>query len=192
MFSQAKTKMTSAEYLAAERAAEVRHEFFDGAVFAMAGASKKHNQISANLMRLIGNQLVEKPCSVYSSDMRVKSAGANKYSYPDVVATCQDEDFEDQEEDTLLNPLLIIEILSGSTEGYDRGDKFFHYRQIDSFIEYVLVSQKSCHVERYIRQPDNTWLYSEFKTVDEQIELSSIGCRLSLKEIYSKVQLNNK
>ncbi len=118
--------MTAAEYLAAERLSDIRHEFFDGAIFAMAGASKAHNQISSNLVRVIGNALLDKSCNVYSSDMRVKSDRANKYSYPDVVATCKEVRFEGDAEDTLLNPLLIIEILSDSTEGYDRGDKFFH------------------------------------------------------------------
>lgn len=181
--------MTAEQYLAFERTSEVKHEFFNGAIFAMAGASKAHNLISSNLVRVIGNELVDRPCSVYSSDMRVKSEGAKKYSYPDLVATCQDEAFEDEQEDTLLNPRLIIEILSNSTEGYDRGDKFFHYRQIESFVEYVLVSQKSSHVERYVRQADNTWLYSEYKSLDEKVELSSIGCEVSLGDIYNKVGL---
>lgn len=189
MFSQTKTNMTPEEYLAAERIAEVRHEFFDGTIFAMAGGSKKHNQISSNLVRIIGNQILKKPCNVYSSDMRVKSVEAKKYSYPDVVVSCEDENFEDEEEDTLLNPQLIIEVLSDSTEAYDRGDKFFHYRQIESFVEYVLVSQKNCHLERYIRQSDNAWLYSEFKTIGDTVELSSVGCTISLKEIYDKVKI---
>jgi Uma2 family endonuclease len=189
MLPQTKATMTSAEYLASERLSNARHEFFDGAIFAMAGASKAHNQISSNLVRLLGNALLNKPCSVYSSDMRVKSDRANKYSYPDVVATCKDERFEDKSEDTLLTPLLIIEILSDSTEGYDRGDKFFHYRQIDSFVEYVLVSQKNGHIERYIRQPDNTWLYSDFNSMDEKIEFSSTDCTISLQDIYHKVDL---
>ncbi|MFT4924347.1 MAG: Uma2 family endonuclease [Phenylobacterium sp.] len=190
MLPQTKTEMTSEQYLAAERISEVKHEFFDGAIFAMAGASKTHNLISSNLVRIIGNALLNKPCSVYASDMRVKSEGANKYCYPDVVATCQDEKFEDEKEDTLLNPLLIIEILSDSTEGYDRGDKFFHYRQIGSFVEYILISQKNSHVERYIRQPDNTWLYCEFKSIDDHIELSSIDATIELKDIYHKVKIN--
>ena len=189
MLSQTKIKIRPEEYLAAERISETRHEFFDGIVFAMAGASKKHNQISSNLVRIIGNQVSNKPCSVYSSDMRVKSEGEKKYSYPDVVVSCEPENFEDEEEDTLLNPVLIIEILSDSTEAYDRGNKFFHYRQIESFVEYLLLSQSSYHLERYIRQSDNAWLYSELETVDDEIELSSIGCTLSLKEIYEKVKI---
>ncbi len=189
MLSQAKTKVTSTEYLAAERMSDVRHEFFDGTIFAMAGASKRHNQISSNLVRIIGNQILNKPCSVYSSDMRVKSDVAKKYSYPDVVVSCDKESFEDEEEDTLLNPLLIIEVLSDSTEAYDRGDKFFHYRQIESFVEYVLVSQKNCHVERFVRQADNTWLYSEFRTKGDNVELSSIDCTISLKELYDKAKI---
>jgi len=124
---------------------------------------------------------------VYASDMRVKNAEAKRYFYPDIVVTCADEKFEDNEEDTLLNPLLIIEILSNATEAYDRRDEFLYYRQIHTLIEYVLVSQKSYSVEKFIRQSDNTWLYSEFKNTDDKIDLKSINCHLSLKEIYDKV-----
>ena len=191
MLSQSIIKITAEEYLAAERLSEVRHEFLNGTIFAMAGASRKHNQISSNLVRILGNQLLDKPCSVYSSDMRVKNAEAKKYFYPDIVVSCKEERFEDKEEDTLLNPRLILEILSDSTEAYDRGDKFFYYRQIKSFVEYVLVSQKNYHVERFIRQPDNAWLYSEFNNIDDEIKLSSIGCNICLKEIYNKVQFHN-
>jgi Uma2 family endonuclease len=185
---QTKTKITPEEYLAAERISELKHEFFDGTIFAMAGASKRHNQISSNLVRIIGNQVLNKPCSVYSSDMRVKCEVTKKYSYPDVVVSCENENFEDEEEDTLLNPVLIIEVLSDSTEAYDRGDKFFHYRQIDSFVEYILVSQKNYHIERYILQSDNVWLYSEFKAIGDKINLTSIDCTMSIKEIYNKVK----
>ena len=187
MLPQLKTKMTPEEYLDAERISETRHEFLDGTIFAMTGASRKHNQITSNLVRILGNYLSEKPCSVYSSDMRVKSEKARKYSYPDVVVSCENEEFEDEKEDTLLNPLLIIEVLSESTEAYDRGDKFFYYRQIESFVEYILISQKNGRLERFIRQSDNAWLYSEFNFIDAEVELSSINCKICLKEIYEKV-----
>jgi Uma2 family endonuclease len=189
---QPKSKMTAEEYLAGERASQVRHEFLDGAVFCMAGANRKHNQICSNLVRILGNRLSGRPCSVYSSDMRVKSEKSGKYSYPDVVVACEVERFEDENEDTLLNPIVIVEVLSDSTEAYDRGDKFFHYRQIDSFVEYVLVSQKSRHVERFVRQADNSWSYSELGADRDALELSSIGCRLSLKDLYDKVGLDRE
>ncbi|MBT4836856.1 MAG: Uma2 family endonuclease [Methylococcales bacterium] len=189
MILSEKNKMKAEDYLIFERSSELRHEFVDGAIFSMAGASKKHNQISSNLVRMIGNDLLKKPCNIYSSDMRVKNKNVEKYSYPDVVVSCYDENFEDEEEDTLLNPIMIIEILSDSTEAYDRGDKFFYYRQIESFIEYILVSQKSCHVEKYNRQSDNTWLFSEFKVMDDIVELTSINSRLSLRETYDKVKI---
>ncbi|KOR30845.1 hypothetical protein TI05_13340 [Achromatium sp. WMS3] len=188
MLAQAITKVTAQEYLLTERASAIKHEFIDGEVFAMAGASKKHNQIASNLVRIIGNQILHKPCSIYSSDMRVKIEKANKYAYPDIVITCENEDFEDKEEDTLLNPIIIIEILSDSTESYDRGNKFFYYRQIDSFIEYILVSQKKFHIEKYTRQTNNSWLYSEFNIIDAQFELSLISCTISLQEVYDKVK----
>ncbi len=104
-----------------------------------------------------------------------------------MVVSCENVEFEDEKEDTLLNPLLIIEVLSESTEAYDRGDKFFYYRQIESFVEYILISQKNGRLERFIRQSDNAWLYSEFNSIDEEVELCSINCKISLKEIYEKV-----
>ncbi|MCP4695496.1 MAG: Uma2 family endonuclease [Gammaproteobacteria bacterium] len=187
MLSQLKTKITPEEYLAAERLSEVRHEFFDGEIFAMAGAARKHNRISSNLVRHIGNQLSGKPCGVYSSDMKVKRESSRKYFYPDVVVSCEKEEFEDEEEDVLLNPILIIEILSDSTEAYDRGAKFFHYQQISSFVEYILVSQKSCHVEKFVRQPDNRWVYSEFHNMADKVTLNSIECVINLQDVYDKV-----
>ena len=171
-----------------ERESDTRHEFFNGAVFAMAGASRRHNQLNSNLVRILGNFLADKPYSVYASDMRVKIQKINKYSYPDIVVACLDEEFEDEYEDTLLNPILIIEVLSDSTEAYDRGDKFFHYQQIESFVEYILVSQKSPHVEKFTRQSDNTWLYSEFHALGDTVQLSSIQCRINLADIYEKVK----
>lgn len=120
-------KLTPDEYLAIERQAKLKSEYFDGEMYAMAGASREHNIIVANLIRLLGNQLVEKPCTVYPSDMRVKVTEMGKYTYPDVVVACEEELFEDDHNDILLNPILIIEVLSDNTEAYDRGKKFKHY-----------------------------------------------------------------
>ena len=131
---------TPAEYLELERKAEVRHEYIDGEIFEMAGANKRHNRILVNVVRLLDNQLLERDCNVYESDMRVKITSTEKYTYPDVVASCGEEIFEDSTEDTLLNPMLIIEILSKSTEAYDRGAKFEYYQTIESFQEYVCKS----------------------------------------------------
>src|ERR1051325_5141739 len=130
MSYQRKTLLTPEEYLAIERKSEVKHEYFAGEMFAMVGASKWHNLIAANVIRVLGNQLLDRPCNVYPSDMRVKARATGMYTYPDVVVACAEEQFDDAERDTLLNPVVIIEVLSESTEAYDRGRKFEHYQSI--------------------------------------------------------------
>jgi len=184
-----KTKLyTSAEYLEFERNSKVKHELIDGEVFEMAGAVKRHNQISANIIRLLGNQLLERDCNAFSSDMRVKITAAGNYTYPDIVAVCGEEIYEDETEDTLLNPQLIIEVLSKSTAGYDRGVKFQYYQTIESFREYVLISQEPFRVEQYVRKSKNEWRYFEFRQAEDIVKLNSIDCQISLREIYHKIQ----
>jgi Uma2 family endonuclease len=153
----------------------------------MAGASKQHNLIVANIIRVLGNQLLERDCNVYPSDMRVRIVKTGKYTYPDVTVVCGAEQFEDEHLDILLNPAVIIEVLSETTEAYDRGKKFENYQYIDSLCEYILVAQEPYRIERYIRQPDKTWTYSSFHEAEERVELSTIGCELSLKDVYTKV-----
>ena len=179
---------TSAEYLEFERQSEVRHEYIDGEIFEMAGTTRNHNRISTNVVRLLDNQLLERDCNVYSSDMRVKITSTEKYTYPDVVAVCGEEFFEDSTEDTLLNPMLIIEVLSKSTEAYDRGAKFEYYQTIESFQEYVLISQEPFRVEQYVRKEKNVWTYFEFRQADDIVKLNSISCELVLQDIYHKIQ----
>lgn len=144
--------------------------------------------MSSNIMRLLGNQLLERECSVYSSDMRVKISPTGDYTYPDVVAACGEEIFEDETEDNLLNPMLIVEVLSKSTEAYDRGAKFEAYQTIESFREYVLVTQEPFRVEQFVRKEDNVWTYFEFRRPDEIVKLNSIDCEMSLRDIYHKIQ----
>lgn len=187
MSSQRQTYISLEEYLAVERQAEFRSEYFDGEIFAMAGASKPHNIIVGNLNRLIGTQLLDRPCSVYANGMRVKVIPTNKYFYPDVVATCGEEMFEDAATDTLLDPQLIIEVLSPSTEGYDRGKKFEHYQRIPSFVEYVLISQEPYRIEHYAHEGEQRWSYTEYRHAGEVLRLHSIDCELTLKDIYVKV-----
>ena len=187
MPSQPQPRFTPEEYLALERQAEFKSEYFAGEVFAMAGASQRHNLIAANVIRLLGNQLLEHNCNVYPSDMRVKIPQVKKYTYPDVVVVCGEEQFEDEDKDTLLNPSLIVEILSESTEAYDRGKKFEHYQSLESLQEYVLIAQDSYRIERYVRQDDRTWTYTEFHSRDDVVTLPTIGCTLSLKDVYVKV-----
>jgi Uma2 family endonuclease len=179
---------TPAEYLEFERRAEVKHELIDGEIFEMAGATRNHNRISTNVVRLLDTQMLERDCNVYGSDMRVKITVTEKYTYPDVVAVCGEEIYEDENEDTLLNPRLIIEVLSKSTAGYDRGAKFEYYQTIESFQEYVLISQEPFRVEQYVRKTKNEWTYFEFRQSEEVVRLNSIGCELSLKDIYHKIQ----
>lgn len=179
--------LTPEKYLAVERQAECKSEYFAGEMFAMAGASRQHNLIVSNLIRILGNQLLEHNCNVYPSDMRVKISKIDKYTYPDIVVACGEEEFEDNESDTLLNPVVIIEVLSESTEAYDRGKKFEHYQYLESLAEYVLVAQESYSIERYVRQNDETWSYRGFHSVDDVVPLRTIHCQLSLQDVYAKV-----
>lgn len=189
MSTQAQTQLSAAAYLVQEGLAREKSEFLNGEVFAMAGASRAHNQITSNLVLSLGSQLLSKPCSVYSSDMKVhtRSETISKYSYPDVVATCGTEQFEDEQTTVLLNPVLIIEVLSDSTEAYDRGLKFFHYQLIASLREYMLVAQDYCRVEHYYRQADQQWVYSEFHDLSDVIKIRSLDVELKLVDIYRKV-----
>lgn len=189
MSSQAKTFITEEEYLAIERQAQIRSEYFAGEIFALAGASRQHNRIVTNLVSGLDSQLRERPCNVYSSGLRVKINRSGLYTYPDVVVTCGEELFSDENRDALLNPVVIIEVLSDSTEAYDRGEKFEHYQQVDSLLEYLLVSQHSHRVEQYAKQNNKSWLYSESHELQEIVRLDSIECRLAVKDIYHKVNL---
>ncbi len=190
MLLEEKNKINPEEYLASERESEIRNEYFDGEIFAMAGASREHNQISANIVRVLGNQFVEKPCSVFSSDMKVKIKEIEKYTYPDMVVVCEEEAFEDENNDVLLNPIVIIEILSDSTEAYDRGEKFAHYQLLNSFKEYILVSQYLCRIEKFTRQDDETWIYSKYQSAEHVVKIEAVNCVLPVSEIYRKVSFD--
>jgi Uma2 family endonuclease len=187
MSSQPQRLLTPEEYLSLEREAECKSEYFAGEVFAMAGASQQPNLIAANIIRILGIQLLERDCNVYPSDMRVKIPKINKYTYPDIVVACAEEQFEDENNDVLLNPVVIFEALSDSTEAYDRGKKFEHYQSLESLREYVLISQDPYRVERYVRPDDRTWTYTEFHSADEVATLPTISCPLPLKDVYAKV-----
>ncbi|MGB0386376.1 MAG: Uma2 family endonuclease [Ardenticatenaceae bacterium] len=182
-------RLTPEEYLAIERDAVHKSEYWDGQMLAMAGASRSHNQIVSNLVVELGIQLKTRSCSVYANDMRVRVPEAMTYTYPDVVVTCGEESFADENFDVLLNPIVIIEVLSKSTEAYDRGRKFQHYQQIPSLAAYLLVSQERYHVEMYVKQTEKLWLYSSASDPEEVITLASINCKLSLQEIYAKVKI---
>ncbi|MDI6793593.1 MAG: Uma2 family endonuclease [bacterium] len=185
------TLISPEEYLAIERNAEHKSEYFDGEIFAMAGAGKRHNLIVTNIVRELSLQMKGRPCEVYSNDMRVKVSSTGLYTYPDVVVMCGTSQLEDDQQDTLLNPTVIIEVLSKSTESYDRGGKFAHYRRLETLAEYILVAQDKCFVEHYIRQPDNQWLLSEIGSLQDTVQLPSIKCSLALTEVYDKVEIGN-
>ena len=188
MSSDPNILLTEREYLAIERLAEFRSEFYNGEMFALAGASRQHNRIVTNLVTTLDTQLRDRPCNVYSSDMRVRVKNTGLFTYPDVVVTCGDEEFADDEQDTLLNPLVILEVLSDSTEAYDRGKKFEHYQNIGSLSTYVLVTQDHSRIERYVRREDGrAWIYTEFHEADAVVRIEAIGCELKLEDVYAKV-----
>jgi Uma2 family endonuclease len=182
-----KIRFTPQEYLALERKSETRNEYYNGEIFAMSGASREHNLIAGNLFRDIGNQLEDRPCETYMNDMRVLIEATGLYTYPDVVVVCGEPRFQDREVDTLLNPAVIVEVLSPSTEAYDRGDMFRHYSRIDSLREFVLISQDRMMVERYTRQ-GNDWVLSDMTDPDQVLKLESIGCQIPLGRIYAKIK----
>jgi Uma2 family endonuclease len=186
MSSQTKPSYTVQEYLAIERTSQRKNEYFNGEIFAMGGASERHNLIVGNVFASLHTQMRGRHCKVYASDMRVKISQTGLYTYPDILALCGEAKFDDEQQDTLLNPAIIIEVLSKSTEGYDRGEKFAHYRRIDSLLEYVLISQGKTRIEHYMRQPDNQWLLSEVSQPQEKLELLSIQCALLIADVYDK------
>ena len=181
--------LTPAEYLALERKATMKNEYFDGQIYAMSGASRAQNLIVANLLSALHTQLSERDCEVYANDMRVKIDVTGLYTYPDVLVVCDEPRFEDASLDTLLNPTVLVEVLSPSTEAYDRGEKFSHYRHLESLQEYVLVAQNCIRVEHYLRQEEK-WLLTEFDESVDLFRLPSINCELSTREIYAKVKLS--
>lgn len=189
MSLQPKPFLTPEEYLAIERQAEYKSEYFHGEMFAMAGASERHVLIVTNVVAELRGQLKGRPCNVYSTDLRVRISPTGLYTYPDIVVVCGQAQFADDQKDTLLNPVLIVEVLSESTKDYDRGEKFEQYRSLASFSEYVLIAQDRYHVEHFFRQPDNRWLLAETNRPEDSLQLSSISCALALTEIYDKVEM---
>jgi Uma2 family endonuclease len=180
---------TPEQYLELERNAATKSDYFNGEIFAMTGASRKHNLITVNIASSLNGQLKGGQCEVYANDMRIKVTAGGLYTYPDVVVACGSPEFEDEHIDTLLNPILIIEVLSKSTEGDDRGEKCGYYRTLESLSEYLLVRQDKPHVEHYVRQPGGLWLLSEADGLQARIDLHSINCQLAMADIYDKFEL---
>ncbi len=182
------TYLTPEEYLTFERKATTKSEYLRGQIIAMSGASFAHNFITADIVTHLNIQLMGGECQVAASDMRVKATQTASYFYPDVVVICGEPRAEDDNFDILLNPMLIVEVLSPSTEAYDRGEKFEHYQQIASLKEYILISQDKVHVEQYRRQGEQ-WLLTEFREIEAVLSLLSIGCELRLRDVYRRVKL---
>ena len=187
MASQSNVFLTPDEYLDLEGKAEYKSEYMDGEMFAMAGVSRAHDTLAINLIALLHSEFKGTPCRVYSSDMRVAVSPTSVYTYPDLSIACQDAQFIGRGTDNLLNPVAIIEILSPSTEGYDRGKKFQRYQEIESLQEYVLVSQDRVLMERYIRQPNGEWLYSSASGLTDSVRLVSAPATIQLAVVYDGV-----
>ena len=185
---EARVTYTPAEYLARERVAETKSEYRCGEIVGMAGVSRAHNRITINLVRMLDQQLLTGSCETFTGEVRVRVSQTGLYTYPDLAIACEPIQFEDDHVDTLLNPVVVIEVLSPSTEAYDRGDKFAHYRRLDSLQEYLLVSQETMRVERYVRQGEQ-WVLSELSAPDEVLEIGAIDCRVRLGDVYHRVRL---
>lgn len=187
--SIAENYLTPQQYLEIERAAERKSEYHAGRMYLMAGATESHVLITTNLGIAIGFRLRGLPCRTYTNELRVKVSEAGLYTYPDVMIACGNLKFEDGRRDTLLNPSVIIEVLSPSTASYDRGGKFEFYRGLDSLQEYILVAQDRPYVEHFLRKIDGEpWHRTELSSLAAVLELSAVGCKIPLAEIYDKVE----
>ena len=181
------SKITPEEYLEFEKTSEFKHEFFGDEIFAMVGAKKNHNLINSNLVRELSSNLKETPCLVLSSDQRIKVEAIGKYTYPDVSVVYEGAKFLEEELDSLTNPIVIIEILSESTEAYDRGTKFAHYQLIESLQEYILISQALYCIEKYKRSEGGTWIYSLAEGLNQTLVIESVVCEVAFSDIYHKI-----
>jgi Uma2 family endonuclease len=187
MSAQPQPRLTPQEYLKLDRASQLRHEYYNGRMYAMSGGSHPHAIIIGNFSRELGNALKDGPCLVTTSDVRVCVSPDGLYTYPDIVVVCDKPRYLDGHRDTLLNPVLVIEVLSPSTEAYDRGFKAAQYRSIASLMEYAWVSQSEPRVELFRRLPSGGWLLSEAAGLDAVSRLESTGCSIALRDIYAKV-----
>ena len=197
MSASPKKKLTEIEYLAIENSAEFKSEFYDGVMYplhwdgvtAMAGANPLHNRIKENLIVDLGALFKRGPCQTYSSDQRVRVTESGMYVYPDIVVVCEPPEFAEEDANTLVNPQIVIEVLSPSTERYDRGFKFAQYRQQKTLREVIFIAQDEVRVERYVRQPDDTWVLTEFTDRVGAFVLGTVSVRIPLADVYRGVEL---
>jgi Uma2 family endonuclease len=184
-------RLSEAAFLQFERRAEVKSEFFDGEMFAMAGGTRTHSLIATNLTRELGNRLKGRPCVTFNADLRVKVEATGLLTYPDVSVACGPQRFLDTEEDTLLNPILIGEVLSGSTEAYDRGKKFAHYRLMPSLRHFLLVSQKEPRIELFSHAGGDEWRLREAAGLDATLNLPALEITIALSEVFAQVEFSS-
>lgn len=182
-----KRRYSPEEYVALERVSEQRHQFYRGQIFAMSGGNARHSRVSVNLVRHLDQRLQGGDCEVYDKDMRIKVNANGLYTYPNASVVCGNAQFEDEKKDTLLNPLVIFEVLSPSTADYDRGTKFELYRGLASLREYVIVAQEQAYIEHHVKQPDGSWLLSEIRGLEQSLSVVAAGCTLPLGDIYRRV-----
>lgn len=179
-----RVRMTEDEYLAFERASDERHEYADGEIFAMSGGSGNHSAVAAGMIRVLGNALYGRRCIVYTADMRINIPTSGRYVYPDASVVCGRSELKGDKRDILLNPRVIVEVLSPSTEEYDRGDKFTHYKAIPSFAHYVIASQDKKLVEVFTRQQDGSWICVKYEA-GQKIALPAIECEIDVDQTYA-------
>ena len=189
MVSNPVTKLTEEQYLAIDRAAEFRSEFVDGEMFAMSGGSLRHARLQRNLLFELQSALRDTGCEAFTSDMRVRVPATRMYAYPDVTVICGKPVLSDEQQDILLNPVVIFEVLSPTTEKYDRGLKFQHYRAIESLKDYILVDQNQVLIEQFTRQDDNTWTLRDYQLLDQELTIPSINVSLPVRRIYDRIEL---
>jgi Uma2 family endonuclease len=194
MSAQLKTFCSVEEYLAVERESTARHEYIAGKVYAMAGGSEQHNLIMGNVYASLHAQLRRRQCTIYPSDMKVAILSVPRYTYPDISVVCGEAQFSDTKRDTLLNPTILIEVLSPSTQKQDRGPKFTQYWTLPSLREYILIDQESHRLERYARHPEKPgiFLFTVYTAVDDEVFLDAISCTLLLTDVYEKVMFESE
>ena len=175
------------EYLELERAADERHEYLDGQIYLVAGESIEHSTINANVTTRLNIVLIGTPCRVLSPNMKVRTCPTGLYAYPDAAVVCGEPQFHDDRRDILINPTVIVEVLSPSTEASDRGEKFLRYQQLESLVDYLLVAQTTPRIEHFTRQPDDRWLYSTTTKLTDSVHLASINCELRLSEVFDRI-----
>ncbi len=179
---------THAEYLALEEAADYKSEYYRGEIFAMSGATKNHNRIAGNIFTVLNTQLENTPCEAFIGDIRVLVEAHDLYTYPDVVVACGEPRFDIGRDDTIINPRVIIEVLSNSTKRYDKGDKFHFYKALPSFEEYILIDQNCLYIQQYVKQANGEWaLQAELEDLADTLTFQTIGCTMPVAQIYRRV-----